>query len=141
MLKSHEKFHSFNGKRLVLVAEDEEINRELLVSVLKEEYEVIFAADGLEALQLIQEHQQMLSIVLLDLIMPGMGGLELLERLKDDPSLQLIPVIVLTADQESEIKALTLGAVDFLPTPYPPAGVILARISRPIELFEDRLTI
>ena len=141
MLKSHEKFHSSNGKRLVLVAEDEEINRELLGSVLKEEYEVIFAADGLEALQLIQEHQHMLSIILLDLIMPGMGGLELLEKLKDDLALQLIPVIVLTADQESEIKALTLGAADFLPKPYPPAGVILARIRRTIELFEDRLTI
>ena len=141
MLKSHEKFHSSNGKRLVLVAEDEEINRELLGSVLKEDYEVLFAADGLEALQLIQEHQHMLSIVLLDLIMPKMGGLELLEKLKDDHALQLIPVIVLTADQESEIKALTLGAADFLPKPYPPAGVILARIRRTIELFEDRLTI
>ena len=84
MLKSHEKFHSSNGKRLVLVAEDEEINRDLLGSVLKEDYEVLFAADGLEALQLIQEHQHMLSIVLLDLIMPKMGGLELLEKLKDD---------------------------------------------------------
>ena len=141
MLKSHEKFHSSNGKRLVLVAEDEEINRELLGFVLCEDYEVIFASDGLEALRLIREYQNRLSIVLLDLIMPGMGGLELLEKLKEDTALQMIPVIVLTADQESEIKALTLGAADFIPKPYPQSGVILARIRRTIELFEDRLTI
>ena len=141
MLKSHEKFHSTNGKRLVLVAEDEEINRELLGTVLKEDYEVLFASDGLEALKLIQEHQNMLSIILLDLVMPKMGGLELLEKLKSDHTLQLIPVIVLTSDQESEIKSLTLGAADFIPKPYPPAGVMLARIRRTIELFEDRITI
>lgn len=141
MLKSHEKFHSANGKRLVLVAEDEEINRELLGEILRDDYEVIFAADGIEAHRLIQEHQSTLSIVLLDLIMPGMSGLELLQTLKDDHSLQLIPVIVLTSDQESEIKSLTLGAADFIPKPYPAPGVILARIRRTIELFEDRLTI
>ena len=141
MLKSHEKFHSANGKRLVLVAEDEEINRELLGNVLKDDYEVLFATDGIEALHLIQENQNMLSVVLLDLVMPGMDGLELLERLKDDHALQLIPVIVLTADQDSEIRSLTLGAADFIPKPYPAPGVILARIRRTIELFEDRLTI
>lgn len=141
MLKSHEKFHSANGKRLVLVAEDEEINRDLLGAVLKDDYEVLFASDGKEALRMIQEHQNMLSVVLLDLVMPGMGGLELLERLKDDHALQLIPVIVITSDQDSEIKSLTLGAADFIPKPYPAAGVILARLRRTIELFEDRLTI
>ena len=141
MLKSHEKFHSSNGKRLVLVADDEEINREMLGIVLSEDYEVLYAADGLEALRLIREYQNRLSIILLDLIMPAMGGLELLERLKDDMALQMIPVIVLTADQESEVKALTLGAADFIPKPYPQAGVILARIRRTIELFEDRITI
>ena len=141
MLKSHEKFHSANGKRLVLVAEDEAINREILGKILRDDYEVIFASDGLEAYELIREHQNTLSIILLDLQMPGMSGLEVLERIKDDVDLQLIPVIVLTSDQDSEIKSLTLGAADFIPKPYPAPGVILARIRRTIELFEDRLTI
>ena len=141
MLKSHEKFHSANGKRLVLVAEDEEVNRELLGQILRDDYEVIFAEDGLQAYQLIREQQHTLSIVLLDLQMPGMTGLELLERIKDEQDVQLIPVIVMTSDQDSEIKSLTLGAADFIPKPYPAPGVILARIRRTIELFEDRLTI
>ena len=46
MLKSHEKFHSANGKRLILVADDEAINRELLGHILADDYEIIFAADG-----------------------------------------------------------------------------------------------
>ena len=50
MLKSHEKFHSTNGKRLILVADDEQINRELLGMVLEAEYEVVFAADGVETM-------------------------------------------------------------------------------------------
>jgi len=141
MLKSHEKFHSANGKRLVLIAEDDEVNRDLLGEILKEDYEVLFAKDGLEAHKLIQENQTRLSIILLDLFMPGISGLELLQTLKDDYALQLIPVIVLTSDQDSEIKSLTLGAADFIPKPYPAPGVILARIRRTIELFEDRLTI
>ena len=141
MLKSHEKFHSANGKRLVLIAEDEEINREILGDILKEDYEIIFAKDGLEAHRLIRENRHTLSIILLDLIMPGMSGLELLQSIKEDVDLQLIPVIVLTADQDQEIKSLTLGAADFIPKPYPAPGVILARVRRTIELFEDRLTI
>ena len=51
MLKSHEKFHSTNGKRLILVADDEQINRELLGMVLEAEYEVVFAADGVETME------------------------------------------------------------------------------------------
>ena len=141
MLKSHVTFHSSNGKRLALIAEDEEINRLLLEEILKEDYKLIFASDGLEAYKLIQEYQNTLSIILLDLQMPGMGGLELLQKLKDDVALQLIPVIVITSDQDSEIKSLTLGAADFIPKPYPAPGVILARVRRTVELFEDRITI
>lgn len=141
MLKSHEKFHSANGKRLVLIAEDEAVNREILGQILQDDYEIIFAEDGIQALQLIREHTTTLSIILLDLLMPGMNGLDLLQTIKDDPDLQLVPVIVLTSDQESEIKSLTLGAADFIPKPYPAPGVILARVRRTIELFEDRLTI
>ncbi len=138
MFKSHEKFHSTNGKRLILVADDEEINRALLGSVLEKDYEVIFAADGQETLEQIQAHRDILSLVLLDLKMPLIPGLEVLRRIKEDPGLQSIPVIVVTSDQTAEIESLSLGAIDFIPKPYPQAGVILARALRTIELSEDR---
>ena len=127
-----------NEKRLVLVADDEEINRELLGMVLSSVYDVIFAADGREALDTIKEKKDILSLVLLDLNMPRLPGIEVLKQMKDDPDLRNIPVIVATADQKSEVESLGLGAVDFIPKPFPIADVIRARAQRTIELYEDR---
>lgn len=138
MLKSHEKFHSVNGKRQVLVADDEFINRELLKAVLQDSYELLFAENGQEALDLMHTHQDTLSLLLLDLIMPVMSGIELLKVVKNDARLSKIPVIVISGDQESEVECLNLGASDFIPKPYPQPAVILARILRTIELSEDR---
>lgn len=138
MLKSHEKFYSANGKRLILVVDDEAINREMLGAILEENYELIFAGDGEEALRQCREHRDMLSLVLLDLMMPRMSGIEVLKIMNEDPELRPIPVIVMTADQDAEVESLTLGAIDFIPKPYPRAGVVHARIQRTIELCEDR---
>lgn len=138
MLKSHEKFHSANGKRLILVVDDELINRELMRAVLEDEYELIFADNGQRALELINENKDTLSLILLDLMMPVLSGTEVLRRVKVDSDLRPIPIIVLTADQAAEIESLSLGAADFIPKPYPNPGVIRARILRSIELSEDR---
>ncbi|MBQ9262923.1 MAG: EAL domain-containing protein [Clostridia bacterium] len=138
MLKSHDKFHSTNGKRRVLVVDDELINREILKAVLQDEYEVLTAANGQEALEMIQQEMATLSLVLLDLMMPVMSGSELLRRLRENPDTARIPVIVLTSDQNAEVESLDQGATDFIPKPYPQAGVILARLRRVIELSEDR---
>ena len=82
-MQNNVKFHSTHGKRLVLVADDEMINREMLSMILQDAYEVIFAENGREALQKMRTHRETLSIVLLDLLMPEMTGLQLLEALKD----------------------------------------------------------
>lgn len=58
--------------------------------------------------------------------------------MKEDSLLNRLPVIVMTADSEAEVESLTLGAIDFIPKPYPQQKVILARILRTIELSEDR---
>ena len=138
MPKNHEKFHSANGKRLILIADDEMINRELLANMLEADYELITAANGREAYDLIDRNRDMLSLVLLDLLMPEMHGLDLLRKLKEDPALSQIPVIVMTADKEAEVDSLNLGAIDFIPKPFPEQKVILARVLRTIELSEDR---
>ena len=138
MLKSHEKFYAVNGKRLVLIVDDELINRELLKLILEDDYETITAPDGETALEIIQEKHEFLSLILLDLLMPGMHGLDLIRHLKEDPILRQIPVIVLTADSKAEVRSLKLGAVDFISKPYPDREVILARVHRTIELSEDR---
>ena len=127
-----------DGKRHILVADDEMINRELLENILCGEYDVIMAEDGEMAYDLIREKRNTLSLILLDLMMPKLNGLDLLSRLKEDHDLKGIPVIVLTSDQASEVESLMRGAADFIPKPYPQPDVIKARISRSIELAEDR---
>ena len=138
MLKSHEKFHSANGKRLVLIAEDEMINREILRGILEDTYELLFAEDGAEALRLVRANADTLSLILLDLMMPVVSGAEVLRTVKGEEDLRHIPVIVITGDAEAEVESLSAGASDFIPKPYPKTGVILARIRRAIELSEDR---
>ncbi|MBQ7534664.1 MAG: EAL domain-containing protein [Stomatobaculum sp.] len=125
-------------KRTILMADDEFINREILGEILKDRYDVLFAENGRETMDRIREHGETLSLVLLDLIMPEMHGTEVLRCMKADPVLSRIPVIVMTSDQALEVECLQLGAVDFIPKPYPQKEVILARIQRTIELSEDR---
>lgn len=127
-----------DGKRNILVADDEMINRELLNNILCDEYDVLMAEDGEMAYDVIKKNRNTLSLILLDLMMPKLNGLDLLSRLKEDPDLKGIPVIVLTSDQASEVESLVRGAADFIPKPYPQPDVIRARISRSIELAEDR---
>ena len=125
-------------KHLILIVDDEPVNREILRMILEEEYEPLTAADGETALSIIRENSEKLSLVLLDLLMPGMHGLEVLQKLQEDPAVKHIPVIVLTADQQAEVESLRAGAVDFLSKPYPDREVILARVRRTIEMTEDR---
>ena len=138
MQKPQEGYRSMGGKRRILVVDDEEINREMLGMILSDDYEVLYAEDGEEALEVCAEQKESLSLVLLDLMMPVISGMEVLKRMKSDPDLRVIPVIVVTADQEAEIRSLGEGAIDFIPKPYPQKDVILARVRRIIELIEDR---
>ena len=138
MLKSHEQFHSVNGRRQLLVVDDEAVNREILGAYLEDEYEILYAADGEEAMQVIRANSDMLSLILLDILMPVMSGIEVLQKLKADMDLSRIPVIVLTADQKAEVDCLSLGAADFIPKPYPAPDVVRARVRRTVELSEDR---
>ena len=130
--------HSADGRRLILVVEDEAINRGILGMILEKDYAVIFAVDGEEALRAVEENRDDISLVILDLIMPNMPGLEVLRRIREAAEYQDIPVIVASGDQSQEIECLNAGASDFIQKPYPEAGVILARVRRAIELFEGR---
>ncbi|MBR4149915.1 MAG: EAL domain-containing protein, partial [Firmicutes bacterium] len=132
------KFHSSGGKRHILIVDDEAVNREILGYLLEDEYDISFAATGGEALEAVRGSSGRFSLILLDLLMPDMHGFDVLRTLKADPLYSRIPVIVLTADSEAEVESLSLGAVDFIPKPYPLQDVILARVRRTIELSENR---
>ena len=127
-----------NIRRHVLIADDEVINRELLGMVLGDRFEILYAADGEEAMEYLRTRKDDIALVLLDLMMPLLDGREVLKLMNSDEDLRMIPVIVLTADQEAELECLRLGAMDFISKPYPIAEVILARVNRCIELSENR---
>ena len=127
-----------NKPQLVLVVDDQEINRDVLGMILEDYYELIYATNGKEALELIRENKDKLSIVLLDLIMPEMDGFQVLSSIHNDAELNSIPVIVLTAEKDAELKALLMGAADFITKPFDMHEVIRARVARIIELSEGR---
>lgn len=124
-------------RRLVLIVDDEHVNRRLLGKIIEKDYDVIYAENGQEAMDQIRKREKTLSMILLDLIMPVMDGYEVLALLHDDPNLSRIPVIVLTSERSAEVKSLQLGAADFIPKPYDMPEVILARVRRSVELAED----
>ncbi|MBQ6346850.1 MAG: EAL domain-containing protein [Clostridia bacterium] len=124
--------------QLVLIVDDQEINRDVLGMILEDDYDIIYASNGREALQMIEEYRESLSVVLLDLIMPEMDGFKVLECVRNDELLKAIPVIVLTAERNAELKALEMGAADFITKPFDMHEVILARVGRIIELSEGR---
>ena len=141
MPDSHLKFHSQNGKRRILLVEDEFINREILNFMLQDSYDLLPAETGAAAMALLDAEAENLSLVLLDLNLPDMKGLDILRRIKADAGTAQLPVIVMTADSDAEVECLNLGATDFIPKPYPKQEVVLARLQRTIELYEDRDTI
>ena len=128
-----------NGlKRRVLVVDDEDVNRELLGNILSERYEVAYAANGEEALEKLFDRNAHYSLVLLDLLMPIMSGLELLEKIQADERLKAVPVIVMTSEKPAEVKSIKLGAADFITKPFDMPEVILARCERIITLYEGQ---
>ncbi len=127
-----------NLKRHILIVEDERVNQMILGNMLSEDYEVLYASDGTEALEMVKTHKDDLAIVLLDLQMPKISGIEVLKVMKTEEELNSIPVIVMTADQTAEVDCLKVGAIDFIPKPYPSAEIIHARVNRCIELSEKR---
>ena len=124
--------------KTVLVVDDQEINRDALEAILEDRYEILFAENGQEALEMMKAHREDLSVIMLDLMMPVMNGFEVLQRVREDEELRKIPVIVLTAEREAELRALQAGAADFITKPFDEIEVILARVGRIIEMSEGR---
>ena len=134
MIKSKQIKHP----QLVLVVDDQEINRDVLGMILEDYYDILYAENGKEALEKINEYKDQLSVILLDLLMPEIDGFSVLAIVRDDEQLKHIPVIVLTAEKQAELKALQMGAADFITKPFDMHEVILARVGRIIELSDGR---
>ena len=127
-----------NVRKHILIVDDIDGNREILGDLLKDDYDIYYAADGIEAMEMLRDHKDEIMLVLLDLYMPRMTGREVMNAMQVDEELMFIPVIFLSVDPHAELDCLKIGAVDFIPKPYPDIEIIKARIERCIELSENR---
>jgi len=121
--------------RIALVVDDQEINRDVLGVILQDQFEILYAENGQEALDIMRAHADDLAVVLLDLMMPVMNGFTVLERVREDERLRGIPIIVLTAEQSAKPRALQAGAADFITKPFDTSEVILNRVGQIIKLY------
>lgn len=122
----------------VLVVDDNRLNIDLLVEILKNDYQLLVALNGERALEIVQD--TLPDIILLDIMMPNMNGYDVCKRLKSDPRTEKIPVIFITAKTQTEDEALglALGAVDYITKPVNPA-IVLARIKTHLALYNQNL--
>ena len=96
------------SQKIILVVEDNEINRAMLCAILEPEYKVLEAENGLEALKVLNDQKDNISLILLDIVMPVMDGYTFLSILKNDPSISSIPVIVATQN-DNEAPRCRMG--------------------------------
>lgn len=124
----------------VLIVDDMPTNIKILGETLRKDYDISFARSGSKALEMIAEHLP--DLILLDIMMPGIDGYEVLRRIKENPDQSHIPVIFISArdDEKDETYGLEVGAVDYITKPFRPA-VVRARVRTHMELkmHRDRL--
>ena len=123
-----------NPLPIVLIVDDAVENLQVLSGLLKDKYRVKIAKNGEKAIELANATEKP-NLILLDVVMPGMSGFEVCAQLKSDDSTKNIPVIFITALNESadETKGFSVGGADFISKPFHPE-VVLARIQTHIEL-------
>lgn len=121
-------------RNTILIADDAKLNRVALGKILGEIYDIIEAADGHEALDILKEKKNQISAIILDLIMPEFSGYDFLKVYHESEQYKEIPVIIATADSnpKTEQECLEYGAWDFISKPYNP-GIIRFRVKNAIE--------
>ena len=130
-------------KPSVLIVDDSEMNRIILNEMLKDEYRVLEADNGRTALDMVDRYGDELSLVLLDIIMPGMNGFEVLGELSRRTVADSLPVIMISSEDSDDVvlRAYELGASDYINRPFN-ARVVHRRVSNTIRLYakQRRLT-
>ncbi len=121
-------------KETLLIVDDSKLQRVVLMQALKDTFELIEATSGEECLELVERGEAQIDLVLLDLVMPGIDGFEVLRRRALSPKFAGIPVVVLTTsdDNETQVEAFRLGAREFLNKPIKPE-IAVSRINNVLE--------
>lgn len=108
------------SKKKILVVDDSELNRAILADMLKDDYEILEARDGVEAVATVQQHDNEIALMLLDIVMPKMDGFEVLKVMNKGGWIDHIPVIMISAEASSQYisKAYDMGVTDYIVRPF-----------------------
>lgn len=139
-LKEQQESANNNGSKAykyrILVVDDSEMNREILSEILNEEYDIIEADSGDTCIDMLRKYETGISLVLLDIVMPGMDGFGVLNYMNRHHYLEDIPVIMISSEDSTETvrKAYEMGVSDYINRPFD-AGVVHRRVYNTIKLY------
>lgn len=124
------------NKPRIMIVDDSEFNRAILSEILQEDYEIVEAESGREALHKLGEYGLGISLVLLDIIMPEMDGFEVLKHMTEEYWISDIPVIMISSeDSENYIRrAYEMGVTDYINRPFD-ANIVYQRVSNTVKLY------
>ena len=124
------------NKPRIMIVDDSEFNREILSEILQEDYEIVEAESGREALHKLGEYGLGISLVLLDIIMPEMDGFEVLKHMTEEDWISNVPVIMISSeDSENYIRrAYEMGVTDYINRPFD-ANIVYQRVSNTVKLY------
>ena len=128
-----------DDKLNILIVDDSKINRVLLKNMLKDEFEILEASDGIEAINVLNTYQDKVSLILLDIVMPRMNGFDVLQVMNTRHWIEDIPVMIISAEASSEYVKRTydLGVMDYINRDASPM-IIRKRVSNTIRLFSKQ---
>ena len=123
----------------ILIIDDSKINHEILKDIISSNYEILEAYNGQEGLSIIQRNKDEITLILLDIVMPVMGGLDVLSNLKQTATTDEIPVMIISSETDTDqmSRAYDLGAIDFIQRPFNPE-IVMRRIQNTIALYSKK---
>lgn len=121
----------------ILIVDDIELNRSLLTEMLKDDFDILLAKDGNDALKVLDENHDDIALILLDLIMPQMDGFQVLEEIKKRPWSYHIAIIIISSETTDRIetKCFDYGVSDFIHRPFD-ERLVKRRVSNVFALYQ-----
>lgn len=125
-----------NSKKRILITDDSEMNRSILIDMLEDEFEILEAADGNEAVSILQKYHTSLDLLLLDIVMPHMDGFEVLAVMNRQHWIESVPVIMISSETSSALieRCYELGVTDFINRPFD-ERIVRRRVRNTIMLY------
>lgn len=126
-------------KKKILIVDDKSMNRFMLAGIFGDEFEIVEAANGREAIEKIASEKESLGCILLDIIMPEIDGFGVLDYLKGHAMIDSIPVVIVTNDasEDTGCRAYEYGVADMVIKPFEPR-IIRRRVENIMELYAYR---